>query len=160
MGSILSELGQLFVQSIPTVIFVFLLFIVLKKILFDPVIGVLKKREQETTGALARAREQTAAAEVKTREYELAFQGARQEVYRQREADRQAGIKARDAALGLAREQAEAWVRDAQIDLATQVEAAKSTLAAATQSMANEIVEVVLSPSAGPVAGQSEGAQS
>ena len=145
MGEILSQIGQLFVQSIPTVIFVFLLLIILNRIFFKPIIKVLKQREAMASGALVRAREQTAAAEARTREYEAAFQSARQDVYRQREADRQAGIKARETALQRARDQSEAWLRDAQIDLTAQVEAAKKELGGATQSMANEIVTVVLS---------------
>ena len=150
MGAILSELGHLFVQSIPTVIFVFLLFILLDRILFQPVIRVLKQREEMTSGALVRARKQMAAAEAKAREYELAFQSARQEVYRQREADRQAAIKEREVALERARQQAEAWVRNAQAELAAEVEGAKTSLATATQSMAGEIVEVVLSTGPSP----------
>ena len=62
--------------------------LILDRFFFRPLTAVLKKREEETTGAMARAREQTAAAEEKARQYEAAFQAARQEVYRQREADR------------------------------------------------------------------------
>jgi len=155
MGVILSQIGHLFVQSIPTIILVFLLLIILNRIFFKPIINVLKQREALASGALVRAREQTAAAEDKTREYEAAFQAARQEVYRQREADRQLAIKVREGALQSAREEAEAWVRDAQSDLAAQVELAKKELNAATQSMASEIVDVVLGT--GPSAGTSGG---
>lgn len=144
MGAILSQLGHLFVQSIPTVVFVFLLLVILGRIFFPPLIAVLKQREAMTTGALARAREQTAEAEAKTREYELAFQTARQEVYRQREADRQAGLKEREITLQKTREQADVLVRDAQLDLAAQVEAAKRELAPSSKSMASEIMEAVL----------------
>lgn len=144
MGAILSQLGHLFVQSIPTVVFVFLLLVILSRIFFRPLIAVLKQREAMTTGALARAREQTAEAEAKTREYELAFQTARQEVYRQREADRQAGLKEREVTLQKAREQADVLVRDAQLDLTAQVEAAKRELAPSSKSMASEIMEAVL----------------
>ena len=103
-----------------------------------------KKREEQTTGALAKAREQTEAAEARTREYEQAFQSARQEVYRQREADRQVANKERAETLQRAREQSDATVHAAQFELEAQVEAAKKDLGPASQTLAREIVEVVL----------------
>ena len=99
MGEILSQLAQLFIQTIPTVIFVFVLYVILSRFFFGPLTAVLKKREEETTGAMARAREQAAAAEEKARQYEAAFQAARQEIYRQREADRRAILEDREATL-------------------------------------------------------------
>ena len=61
MGDTFRQLGHLFLQTVPTVIFVFLLFLILDRIFFSPLTAVLKKREELTVGALARAREQTAA---------------------------------------------------------------------------------------------------
>jgi len=144
MGGIGSQLGHLFVQSLPTVIFVFLLLVILTKIFFQPLIRVMKKREEQTSGALVKAKEQTEAAEARTREYELAFQSARQEVYRQREIDRQEANKERETTLQKAREQSEATVHTAQLELEAQLAAAKKELAPASQSLAGEIVEVVL----------------
>jgi len=58
MGDILSRLGHLFVQSTPTVIFVFLLLVVLDRLFFRRLTEVLREREARTSGALERAREQ------------------------------------------------------------------------------------------------------
>lgn len=158
MDGIFSQLGHLFVQSFPTVIFIFLLLVILNKIFFAPLIRVLKQREDMTSGAQVRAREQTAAAETKTREYDAAFQLARQEVYRQREADRQATLKEREALLQKAREQSEGFIQTAQEGLKTEVEAAKVELGAAARSMAGEIADVVLGK--GPSTTRPGGAQS
>ena len=68
MGGLAGQLGHLFVQSFPTVIFVFVLLVVLNKVFFQPLIRTMKKREEQTTGALVKAREQTEAAEARTRE--------------------------------------------------------------------------------------------
>src|SRR2546427_1640915 len=95
MGDILSQLSHLLVQSLPTVVLVFLHMVVLDRLFFKPLTGVLKQREEATTGALARAREQAAASEAKAREYEAALQAARQEVYRLQEADRRAAVGGR-----------------------------------------------------------------
>jgi F-type H+-transporting ATPase subunit b len=150
MGVIFSQLGHLFLQAIPTVILVFLLFVILERIFFRPVMAVLKQREESTVGALARAREQGATAETKTREYEEAFQAARQEVYRQREGDRRANLEQRDAALRGAREQAEVLIRDAQAALAAEVTRAKAELDAASQPLAEEISQSLVGPDATP----------
>jgi F-type H+-transporting ATPase subunit b len=144
MGEILSRLGQLFVQSTPTVIFVFLLLIILDRLFFRRLDEVLKEREAATRGALARARTETATAEAKWQEYEAAFQAARQEVYRQREIDRREGLAERESSLEKAREQTESWVKDAQGKLSAQVESAKEELNLGSRALALEIVGAIL----------------
>src|SRR6516164_3672503 len=99
MGETLRQLGHLFVQSAPTVIFVFLLSAILDRLFFRPLTAVLRQREEETLGALRRSRELSAAAEAKAKEYEAAFQAARQEVYRLREADRRTVLQEREEML-------------------------------------------------------------
>ena len=144
MGDILNQLEQLFLQSIPTVVFVFFLLVILDWLFFRPLTRVLREREEATVGALARAREQSAAAEEKAREYEAAFQAARQEVYRQREAERKAALHERETTLQRGREQSEVWRQGAQATLRKDVEAVKQELQTACRSLAQEIAEVVL----------------
>jgi len=150
MGAIFTQLGHLFLQTIPTVILVFLLFVILDRIFFRPLTAVLKQREESTVGALARAREEATAAEAQAREYEEAFQAARQEVYRQREADRRANLEQRDMALRKGREQAEVLIRDAQAALADEVARAKAELDAACQPLAEEISASLVGPDTTP----------
>lgn len=150
MGVIFNQLGHLFLQSVPTVILVFLLFIILDRIFFRPLVAVMKQRDEATVGALARAREQTEAAAAKTREYEEAFQSARQEVYRQREADRRKHVEQRDAALRDARERAEALVRDAQAALAAEVGRTRAELDTASRPLAEEISQSLVGPDSTP----------
>ncbi len=150
MGAIFSQLGHLFLQTIPTVILVFLLFVILDRILFRPLTAVLKQREDSTVGALARAREQATAAETKARQYEEVFQVARQEVYRQREADRRTNLEQRDGALRIARDQAEVLIREARTALAAEVARAKTELDATCQPLAEEISESLVGPDSTP----------
>jgi len=150
MGDIFSQLAHLFLQTIPTVILVFLLFVILNRIFFRPVMAVLKQREEMTVGALARAREQSMLAEAKGREYESAFQSARQEVYRQREEDRRVNLEKRDAAVRTAREQTEVLIRDAQAALASEVDRAKAELDGACQPLAEEITQTLVGPESAP----------
>jgi F-type H+-transporting ATPase subunit b len=150
MGDTFHQLGQLFLQAIPTVVLVFLLFIILDRILFRPLTGVMKQREGLTVGALERAREQMATAETKAKEYQAAFQTARQEIYRQREIERHTNLEQRDAALRKTREQAEVLIREAQAALTAEVARAKAELDSACQPLAEEISESLMGPEATP----------
>ena len=153
MGDTFHQLGQLFLESAPTVVLVFLLFVILERILFRPLTAVMKQREEMTVGALARAREEAAAVETKTREYEAAFQAARQEVYRQREVDRHTNLEQRDAALRQAREQAEEVLHQAQTELAAEVVRAKAELDSTCQPLAEEISQSLVGPGSFPGGG-------
>jgi F-type H+-transporting ATPase subunit b len=144
MGEILSQLGHLFVQSTPTVLFVFLLLIILERLLFRPVVQVLKKREEATSGALARARAQAEEVEAQARQYEAAFQAARQEVYREREEARRRNLSERESMLKDSRAQADSKIKEAQANLAAEVAKAKQEMKDACRLLAQEIVGVVL----------------
>jgi F-type H+-transporting ATPase subunit b len=144
MDEILRSLGHLFVQTIPTVIFVFLLLVILERLLFRPLSAVLKQREEASIGALERAKELTDQVESKIRYYEAALQAARQEVYRQQEADRRETLSQRDSALKRAREEAELQLQRARAELGKQVEVAKQDLGRAAESLAEEIAGRIL----------------
>jgi F0F1-type ATP synthase membrane subunit b/b' len=146
MGAIFGQLGHLFLQTIPTVILVFLLYLILDRIFFRPLTAVLKQREESTVGALARAREHAESAEKKARQYEEVFQVARQEVYRQREADRRTNLEQRDTSLRIARDQAEVLIREARAALAAEVARAQTELDATSQPLAEEISQSLLGP--------------
>lgn len=144
MNELLNQLGQLFVQTIPTIVLVCILLVLLERLFFRPLTRILRQRQEETVGALARAKQQAAATEAKTREYEAAFQAARQAVYRQRETDRAAALAERDEALKRVREQSGSLVQRAEAELAAQVEATRRELTTRSQGLAGEIAETVL----------------
>lgn len=140
------QLGHLFLQTLPTVVLLFLLFLILDRIFFRPVTAVLKKREELTVGALEHARDIVAAAETKMQRYEATLQAARQEVYRQREVARRASLAERDAALQSARVQSEGMLHEAQAALAGEVARVKVELETACQSLAEEISRSLVGP--------------
>ena len=144
MGETFRQLGHLFAQSIPTVIFVFLLGVILDRLFFRPLDAVLKQREEETLGAFDRARELSAAADAKAKEYEAEFQAARQEVYRRRESDRRTGLQEREEMLSGARARAESALKDAQAALHAEAESVKQQLTGITRSLAVEVTRTVL----------------
>jgi F0F1-type ATP synthase membrane subunit b/b' len=158
MAETFRQLGHLFVQSIPTVIFVFLLAAILDRLFFRPLTAVLKQREEETLGALDRARAVSAAAEAKAKEYEAAFQAARQEVYRLRESDRRAALQEREEMLKAERARSESTLRDAQAALQAEVESVKQQLAGTTHALALAVTDAVLGE-ATPVGPEGGGGQ-
>ena len=154
MGDILSRLGHLFVQSAPTVVFVFLLLLFLERFFFQRLAEVLKEREARTAGALERAREQTAAADVRAREYEAAFQTVRQEVYRQREIERKESLAEREETLRRARQQSESRLTHMRAALGDELQAAKDQLSVACQALASEITETLIGNGGKPQTGR------
>ncbi|HEV2423373.1 MAG TPA: ATP synthase F0 subunit B [Terriglobia bacterium] len=145
MGNIGQELAQAFVQAIPTVVLVALLLFILRKIFFQPLAAVLKARDGQSKGAVARARERAAQADARAAEYEALWLKARQEVYSQRESDRKEAVEARDEVVRQARARAEATVKAAQADLAAQAEEARRELARSSGVLAEQIAGVILS---------------
>lgn len=125
-------------------IFIFLLLLILERWFFGPFTALLKQRQEATVGALERARAQVAQAETKAREYETALREARQELYRQREADRREALGERESALQKARQDAEALLKRARAELAAQMETAKRELERTSPSLAQGIVEAVV----------------
>ena len=144
MGETFRQLGHLFAQSIPTVIFVFLLGVILDRLFFRPLDAVLKQREEETLGAFDRARELSAAADAKAKDYEAEFQAARQEVYRLRESDRRTGLQEGEEMLSGARARAESALKDAQAALHAEAESVKQQLTGITRSLALEVTRTVV----------------
>jgi F-type H+-transporting ATPase subunit b len=144
MGEILSELGRLFVQTVPTVIFVFVLLILLERLFFKPLVDILQKRHEATTGALERARKDSETAAAKLREYEAAILSVRQELYKQREADRRVALAERDETLKKARGQAEARLKEAEAAIKKDLEAAKVELMGTAQSLSAQIAEKIM----------------
>ena len=150
MSDILRELAQLFVRSVPTVLLVFFLFVVLDRLFFRPLTEVMKKRESATSGAMEKARLQAAESEAKAQKYEEAFQQARQEVYRQREAHRRESLADRERQLSKARGDAENLLKEAIDVLARDVESLKADLGNAAAPLAAEITDTVLTGGTGP----------
>jgi F-type H+-transporting ATPase subunit b len=155
MGNIGQELAQAFVQAIPTVVFVALLLFILRRIFFRPLAAVLKARDEQSKGAVARAKERAAQADARAAEYEALWLKARQEIYSQREAERKEAVATRDELVKQARAKADATVKAAQADLAAQAEQARQELAQSSAALADQIAGVILAEPA-PVSGAGE----
>ena len=144
MEKVLTQIAHLFLESVPTIVFVFIVFLVLDRVLLRPLTRVLEEREGMTRGAIERAAKHTEQAEAKAADYDSALQQVQQEIYRRRQGSRRQALAQRDDMLKQARERAQHMVGDERRRIARNTEAVKGELSAETQSLARQIWETVL----------------
>ena len=146
MDEILSQLGGLLLGSIPTIIFLVMLYATYSVLVHKPLVRVLAERRARTEGAMEKARADIAAAEARTAEYEQRLREARVAMFKRQEARRQQAVQARAAAAAEARARARSQIDKAKADIEKEKLAAQSGLEAESARLAAEIIRVVLSP--------------
>ena len=95
MDQTLRQVGELLLGSIPTIIFMVLLYGLYNLLVHKPLAKVLAERRSKTEGAVEKARADIAAAEARTAEYEQRLREARLAVFKSQEARRQQALQAR-----------------------------------------------------------------
>ena len=103
----LRQLGQLLLGSIPTILFMLLLWGSYVMLLHKPLSKVLDERRSRTEGAIEKARADVAAAEARTAEYEQRLREARMALFRAQEERRQRATEKRAKAVREARTRAQ-----------------------------------------------------
>jgi len=146
MEEILRQLGELLLAAIPTVVVFLFLFFAYKLIVHRPLVAVLNERRARTEGAVEKANADIAAAEARTAEYEQRLRDARLSIFKKQEARRQQLLETRASAAAEARTAAEARVKAARASLKQDVEQAKVTLQADSETLARQIIQTVLKP--------------
>lgn len=155
MNEILGQLGGLLLGSVPTIVFIVLLFFIYKAVLHKPLVAVLAERRSRTEGAVEKARADIAQAEGRTADYEQRLREARMALFKSQEARRQAALQARSAAVSEARTKAQAQVDQARKAIEQDKVSAQSGLEAESGSLAAEIIRTVLQPAGqAPAGGQ------
>jgi F-type H+-transporting ATPase subunit b len=153
MDEILGQLGGLLLGSVPTIIFVILLFGVYTAVVHKPLTKVLAERHSRTEGAIEKARADIAQAEARTADYEQRLREARMTVFKSQEARRQQALQARAAAVAEARTRAQAQVEQARAAIEQDKVVAKTGLEAESGKLATAIIRTVLEPAAQSPAG-------
>ncbi len=146
MDETLRQLGELLLGSIPTIIFLVLLYLAYFVIVHKPLVRVLAERREKTQGAVEKAKADVSASEAKTAEYEQRLREARTAMFQRQEMRRQQALQVRAQAASEARAKAQAKVKQARADIERDKEAAQGTLQAESQRLASEIIRVVLEP--------------
>jgi F0F1-type ATP synthase membrane subunit b/b' len=109
---------------------------------------MLRQRFELTEGARKLAEQALARASARTSEYEAALRAARSEIYQAQEQFYRQLQDSQSAQIAAARESAEAAVHSAKAQLARDVEAAKLSLAQASELLAGEIADSILTGNA------------
>ena len=150
MDETLKQVGELLLGSIPTIVFMGLLYAIYTTLVHKPLVKVLAERRSKTEGAVEKARADIAAAEARTAEYEQRLREARVAVFKNQEALRQQALQAREAALVEARKRAQAQVEEARAGIENDKVAAQAGLQAEGGKLAAEIIRIVLRPGTEP----------
>ena len=156
MDEILGQLGGLLLGSVPTVIFMVLLYGLYTALVHKPLVKVLAERRSRTEGAVEKARADIAAAEARTAEYEQRLREARATLFKHQEARRQKALQARAGVVAQARSRAHAQVEKARVEIEKDKLAAQAGLKAESGRLASEIIRIVLRPATAqaPAGGQ------
>ena len=146
---ILRQLGELFLEAVPTIIIVFLFYLFLRWAFFTPLGKVMDERAERTEGARKEAEAAKAAAADKARAYDEALKKARSAVYAEQDAKRKVILDERAGVIREARKTATARVAVAKNRIAGETAAARAQLEDATPMLAGEIVEAVFARRSG-----------
>lgn len=119
--------------------FLFLVFI-LNKLLFHPLIGILKEREKATTGALDEARNMTARKDEAVAKMNAELLAARNAAKAAYDGLKEQGQAAQKETLSKAEAQAVAMIEQARKELQAEADKARAALKADIEKFSEEIV--------------------
>ena len=122
----------------------FVLWVVLRKLLFEPMIEVLEKREDRTRGSLEAASHIHSDVEAMRADYQEHLRNARQKSLEDMEASRKLTIAEERTILSAARDQAAARLAVSRVEIGKQVDAARAVLDRDSSALAGQLVEKVV----------------
>src|SRR5271168_1256477 len=141
---ILRQLGDLFLQAVPTVIIVFLFYLFMRWAFFAPIQKAMAERAARIEGARAEAAAVEATARQELDTYKDALRKARAEIYAEQEAARQIALENRSKLLKTMRAHALEDVSAAKKQIAADFAASRAALELEAPALAGEIVRAIL----------------
>jgi F-type H+-transporting ATPase subunit b len=144
MQEIVHQLGELFLQAVPTVLIILLFYFILRAIFFKPLLKVMAERDARTVGSQKAAEVAQAAAIEKAKQYQDALKQARGQVYVEQEAARKKLLDERTALVKQARAAATAQVGAGKERIAGEVAAARREIETTVSKLSSEIARRVL----------------
>jgi F0F1-type ATP synthase membrane subunit b/b' len=141
---LLNQLGDFFLQSVPTIVLVFLFYWFLKANLFQPLAKVMAERSRQIEGSRRDAEASQAAAQEKIRAYQEAQKKARAEVYAEQEVARRAVLEERAKLVRETRERANEKIMAAKESFAKDFAAVRTQLEQESHTLGAEIAQAIL----------------
>src|SRR5258708_6548155 len=139
MQEIVHQLGELFLQAVPTVLTVLAFYLILRSLFFRPLLQIMAERESRTVGAQKAAEAAQAAAAEKVKQYQDALRQARAQVYAEQEVASKKLLDERAALLKAARARAADEVKAAKERVAAELAAARRDVEATVPQLSAEI---------------------
>jgi F-type H+-transporting ATPase subunit b len=144
MQEIVHQLGELFLQAVPTVLIILLFYFILRTLFFKPLLQVMAERDSRTVGAQKAAEAAQAAAAEKVKQYKEALKRARGQVYAEQETARKKLLEERAAQIKDARTKASGEVSAAKVRIAAELTAARRDVEATVAQLSAEIARRIL----------------
>jgi F0F1-type ATP synthase membrane subunit b/b' len=144
MQAIGHQLGELFLQAVPTVLIILLFYIILRAIFFKPLLAVMAERDARTVGAQKASEAAQAAAAEKVKQYQDALRQARGQVYAEQEAARKKVLEERAAQIKEAHTRASGEVTTAKARVAAELAAARRDVETTVAQLSAEIARRIL----------------
>ena len=144
MQAIVHQLGELFLQAVPTVLIILLFYFILRALFFKPLLQVMAERDSRTVGAQKAAEAAQAAAAEKVKQYQEALKQARGSVYAEQEAARKKLLDERAAQIKEARTRASSQVSAAKERVAAELAAARRDVETTVGQISAEIASRIL----------------
>jgi F-type H+-transporting ATPase subunit b len=141
---ILHQLGELFLQAVPTVVIVFLFYLFMRWAFFTPIQKAMDERRARIEGAREEAAKAEAEAKKELDAYNEALRKARAEIYAEQEAARQAVLDERQRLLKAMRSRAQEDVAAGKKKVAEENEAARAEIERNIPTLAGEIARMIL----------------
>ena len=149
MQETLRQIGELLLNSIPTILCLLVIWTAYHFLVHMPLHQILAKRHALTEGAVEQARKEIANAEARTAEYEQKLREARVQILKTQESYRKHVMEERAKALAEARKQADQMIKSARQTVQQEMETAKAGLDKQADTLADQVIQTVLRPAAG-----------
>ena len=141
---ILHQLGELFLEAVPTIVIVLLFYAFMRWAFFGPIQKAMAERAARIEGARAEAASVEAAAKQELDTYHEALRKARAEIYTEQEAARQAALDERAKLLKVMRSRSQEDVAAAKKRIAADVATARAEIERQAPALANQIARMIL----------------
>jgi len=141
---IFHQLGELFLNAVPTVVIVLLFYVFMRWAFFTPILKAMAERRAHIEGARAEAAAVEATARQELDAYNEAMRRARGEIYLEQEAARQAILEERAQLLNAMRHRSQEEVGNAKEKMAAELALARTELERQTQILAIDIARRIL----------------
>ena len=144
MQEIVHQLGELFLQAVPTILILLIFYGILRVLFFQPLLKAMDERSARTEGARREAEASQAAAREKVHSYEEALKKARLAVYAEQDVARRAILDERANRVREARTRAMEHVQNEKDAIAKEVASARTQLEMTTPDLAAEMVRTLI----------------